>query len=102
MNGLDYAKGRLLPMFDSLMDALEADNAIDAGEYVMTLAVTLNNVRSDEQLLMFFIEDLATAGGVFEQLDCGAQAWQRLENLLREAEDIAQRFTGPANGATST
>lgn len=92
LDAASQVRAALLPPLQSFLDHIEADNP-NAWGYFVGWTTALENLREEDDVLLFFMEQLAPCMFAADTFALSTGARARLDALLATAETIAATFS---------
>jgi hypothetical protein len=93
MDAIAQVRDQLLPLVDDLVEQLETDTDAHSAQWFHGVRGSLLAARSEEDLIMIFIEHLGPTGPMAEMAGFGIEARLKLDALLAKAQEVAFAFT---------
>jgi hypothetical protein len=96
MDAIGTVRDQLVPLVDRLVEQLEAEADSGSALWFRQVRDSLVGARSEEDLIMIFIEQLGPTGPMANAADFTILARYHLDALLAKAQEVA--FTFSAGG----
>jgi len=90
---LESVRDQLLPLTDALIAQLEAEADPRSAEWFVHVRHNLERARTEEDLIMIFIEQLGPTGPLANLAGFTPIARLRLDQLLAKAQEVAFAFS---------
>ena len=92
VEAIECIREELRPRLDALVVLLEQENP-PAADWFGTWRPLLENLRAEDDVLLFFVEHLAPSAMAAEQFALSLRARAALDELLAAAQTIAATFS---------
>lgn len=92
MDAVEQVRSSLQPLLQAFLEFLEQDNP-SAWGYFVSWTTVLDAMQEEDDVLLFFMEQLAPSMFAADRFELSFEARQQLDQLLAAAETIAATFS---------